>query len=158
MAEYKFGDGLKTIFLAGVGAIATTAEKSSEIISDLVKKGELTVEQGKELNKDMQQNLKSKMAEAGFDIDEMTQKVTKMSADELAKLKDAIEAAEKSLTERLKKAEEDAEDAAAEAEDVVEDTAEAACDAACDATDSAEDAACEAAEAAEEKVEEIIEE
>lgn len=155
MAEFKFGDGLKTIFLAGVGAIATTAEKSSEIISDLVKKGELTVEQGKELNKDMQQNLKSKMAEAGFDIDEMTQRVTKMSADELAKLKDAIAAAEKSLTDRLKKAEEDAESAA---EDVAEDTAEAACDAACDAADSAEDAACEAAEAAEEKVEEIIEE
>lgn len=155
MAEFKFGDGLKTIFLAGVGAIATTAEKSSEIISDLVKKGELTVEQGKELNKDMQQNLKSKMAEAGFDIDEMTQKVTKMSADELAKLKDAIAAAEKSLTDRLKKAEEDAESAA---EDVAEDTADEACDAACDAAESAEDAACEAAEAVEEKVEEIIEE
>ena len=155
MAEFNFGDGLKTIFLAGVGAIATTAEKSSEIISDLVKKGKLTVEQGKELNKDMQQNLKSKMAEAGFDIDEMSQRVTKMSADELAKLKEAIASAEKSLTDRLKKAEEDAE---AEAEDVVEDAADEACDAACEAADSAEDAACEAAEAVEEKVEEIIEE
>ena len=32
-------DGLKTIFLAGVGAVAVTAEKSKEIIDDLVKKG-----------------------------------------------------------------------------------------------------------------------
>ena len=29
MAEYKFGDGMKKVFLAGVGAIALTAEKGS---------------------------------------------------------------------------------------------------------------------------------
>ena len=51
MAEYKFGDGIKKFFLAGVGAVAITAEKGQEIIGELVKKGELTVEQGKELNK-----------------------------------------------------------------------------------------------------------
>ena len=47
MADFNFGDGLRKVFLAGVGALATTVEKSQEIVDDLVKKGELTVEQGK---------------------------------------------------------------------------------------------------------------
>ena len=50
MADFDFGDGLRKVFLAGVGALATTVEKSQEIVDDLVKKGELTVEQGKTLN------------------------------------------------------------------------------------------------------------
>ena len=48
MADFDFGDGLRKVFLAGVGALATTVEKSQEIVDDLVKKGELTVEQGKD--------------------------------------------------------------------------------------------------------------
>ena len=53
MAGFNFGEGMRTIFLAGVGAIAMGAEKSQQIIDDLVKKGELTVEQGKELNEEL---------------------------------------------------------------------------------------------------------
>ena len=59
MAYFDFGDGLRKVFLAGVGALATTVEKSQEIVDDLVKKGELTVEQGKALNAE----LKHKVAE-----------------------------------------------------------------------------------------------
>jgi polyhydroxyalkanoate synthesis regulator phasin len=44
-------DGLKKLLLAGVGAVALTADKSQEILDELVKKGELTVEQGKTLNR-----------------------------------------------------------------------------------------------------------
>ena len=43
----NLGDGIKKILLAGVGTIAVTSEKSKEILDELVKKGELTVEQGK---------------------------------------------------------------------------------------------------------------
>ena len=59
MADFDFGDGLRKVFLAGVGALATAVEKSQEIVDDLVKKGELTVEQGKALNTE----LKRKAAE-----------------------------------------------------------------------------------------------
>lgn len=59
MTDFDFGDGLRKVFLAGVGALATTVEKSQEIVDDLVKKGELTVEQGKALNAE----LKHKVAE-----------------------------------------------------------------------------------------------
>ena len=30
MADFKFGDGIKAFFLAGVGAVAITAEKGQE--------------------------------------------------------------------------------------------------------------------------------
>lgn len=56
MADFNFnnlGDGLRTIFLAGVGAVAASAEKSQQIVDELVKKGELTVEQGKVLNSEL---------------------------------------------------------------------------------------------------------
>ena len=59
MADIYFGDGLRKVFLAGIGALATTVEKSQEIVDELVKKGELTVEQGKALNAE----LKHKVAE-----------------------------------------------------------------------------------------------
>lgn len=63
MAGFDLGEGVRTIFLAGIGAIATGAEMSQQIVEDLVKKGELTVEQGKVLN------------------EELTRKATKMATD-----------------------------------------------------------------------------
>ena len=51
--ETKLTDGIKKFFLAGVGAVATTVEKSQEIVGELVEKGELTVEQGKSLNEEL---------------------------------------------------------------------------------------------------------
>ena len=47
----ELGEGLKKILLAGIGTAAVTAEKSKEILDELVKKGELTVEQGMEAAK-----------------------------------------------------------------------------------------------------------
>ena len=53
MAGFDFSENVRKIFLAGVGAIATGVEKSQQIIEELVKKGELTVEQGKSLNEEL---------------------------------------------------------------------------------------------------------
>lgn len=62
----------RKIFLAGIGAVATgaemsgqIAEKSGALIEDLVKKGELTVEQGKTLNEE----LKHKASAASSDTE-----------------------------------------------------------------------------------------
>lgn len=63
MAGTSLGEGVRKIFLAGVGAIATGAEKSQQIIEDLVRKGELTVEQGKAMNEE----LSRKAAQAAAD-------------------------------------------------------------------------------------------
>lgn len=57
------GESVKKILLAGIGAVATTAEKSKEILDEMVKKGELTVEQGKVLNEELKHNLKQTVKE-----------------------------------------------------------------------------------------------
>ena len=53
MTDNGFGEGIRKILLAGVGAVAIGAEKSQELVEELVKKGELTVEQGKILNEEL---------------------------------------------------------------------------------------------------------
>lgn len=53
-------DAFKNVFLAGVGALALGAEKSKELVDDLVAKGQITVEQGK----DMTDSLVSRGSEA----------------------------------------------------------------------------------------------
>ena len=40
----RLGEDVKKVLLAGIGAAALTAEKSKDVIDELVKKGELTVE------------------------------------------------------------------------------------------------------------------
>ena len=72
-------------------------EKSSQIIDDLVKKGEITVEQGKELNKELQHNVKKTMEARKADAASFEEKLAKMSADELALLKSKIAEAEKAI-------------------------------------------------------------
>lgn len=57
----EFTEGLRKVFLAGVGAVATTAENAKELIDDLVEKGELTVAQGKALNEELKYTAKEKV-------------------------------------------------------------------------------------------------
>lgn len=47
-------DGFKDIFMAGIGALAITGERGKELVDSLIEKGELTVEQGKQLNTELQ--------------------------------------------------------------------------------------------------------
>ena len=46
----QLGESIRKLILAGIGAAVATKEKSEEVLKELVKKGELTVEQGKVLN------------------------------------------------------------------------------------------------------------
>ena len=90
-------DGIKKFFLIGVGAAAETAEKSGEILDKLVEKGELTVAQGKELNKELKHTLKEseEKAKAKVAADDIASRVKDMSEEDLEKLKAAIADAEK---------------------------------------------------------------
>ncbi|MFT8704909.1 phasin family protein [Bifidobacterium aquikefiricola] len=58
MATQDLGDGLRKVLLAGVGALATGIEKSQAIVDDLARKGEITVEQGKQLNSELKRTFK----------------------------------------------------------------------------------------------------
>ena len=90
------GENLKKVMLAGVGAVAVTAEKSKELLDEMVKKGELTVEQGKVLNEELKHNIRQTMKEKvnvslkPNSPDELQEMIGKMTPEQLADLKEAI--------------------------------------------------------------------
>ncbi|MBR0405163.1 MAG: hypothetical protein IJI68_08200 [Eggerthellaceae bacterium] len=49
----NIGEGFKNIILAGIGVMAYTGEKGKEIVDQLVEKGEITLDQGRELNEEL---------------------------------------------------------------------------------------------------------
>lgn len=49
----NIGDGFKDIFFAGIGALAITGEKAKDVVDQLIAKGELTVDQGKQINSEL---------------------------------------------------------------------------------------------------------
>lgn len=61
-------DPFREIFLAGVGALALGAEKSKEIVDQLVSKGQITVEQGKDIATDLQSQAKESSAQVRDDV------------------------------------------------------------------------------------------
>ena len=106
-------EGIRKIFLAGVGAVATTGEAAKSLIDTLVEKGELTVEQGKALNEELKKNAKDKMnrhvtVHVVNEFKDVYSAVDKMSKEELESLKER-------LNELTAKQEEAAEDMPQEA-------------------------------------------
>ena len=100
-----FGDGIKKFLLMGIGAAAMTVEKSQQVVDELVKKGELTVEQGKELNQELKRNVRKTIDEAAEAAEKkeaelekkevsLEEKIAMMSAEELENLKAFIQKAE----------------------------------------------------------------
>lgn len=60
-------DGLKDVFLAGVGVMAITGEKAKELADTLVAKGAVTVEQGREINSELKRKASEKAESVRFD-------------------------------------------------------------------------------------------
>lgn len=89
-------EDIKKIMLAGIGAVATTVEKSKDVIDALVKKGELTVEQGKILNEELKHDLREKLRTPA-DTESIRKDLEKVSRDDLAMLKAHIEELEKGM-------------------------------------------------------------
>ena len=106
-------EGIRKIFLAGVGAVATTGEAAKSLIDTLVEKGELTVEQGKALSEELKKSAKEKMnrhvtVHVVNEFKDVYSAVDKMSKEELESLKER-------LNELTAKKEEAAEDMPQEA-------------------------------------------
>jgi len=84
-------DELKKVWLAGVGAMALTAEKTEELIEKLVKKGEITVEQGKELNEELKhkarEKVKDSLSKNKLCVEAVIDNMDQMSEEEIAAIK-----------------------------------------------------------------------
>ena len=119
----QLSDSIRKLILAGIGAVAATKEKSEVILDELVKKGELTVEQGKVLNEELKHNIKDAIRdnvtlhivtdkddeekpEDGGDEGEaapqgdLMDAVDSMDDEQLAALKSRIQAAEAARAEK----------------------------------------------------------
>lgn len=88
-------EGIRKIFLAGVGAVATTGEAAKNLIDTLVEKGELTVEQGKALNEELKKNTREKVnrhvtVNVVNEFKDVYSAVNKMSREELEALKERL--------------------------------------------------------------------
>ena len=99
----SLNEDLKKIFLAGLGAAAISAEKSKQIVDELVKRGELTLEQGKILNEELRRNIKEKMAEkeekkadAPMNFAGVEKEIGRMNLQQLEELRGKIAEAEAS--------------------------------------------------------------
>ena len=98
----NISEDLKKIFLFGVGAVATTAEKSKVLIDELVEKGDLTVQQGKILKEELKHNIKETIKESVTvnvvksetppTVDTVVEGLDKMSSEDIQKIKDKLDA------------------------------------------------------------------
>ena len=120
----QFGEGIRKLILAGVGAVAVTKEKSEAVVRELIKKGELTVEQGKVLNEELKHNIKEAIREnvqvnVVEEPDDLMDAVDAMDDTQLEALKQRIQAAEQA---RKAQAEPESGEAAPEAEEATDET------------------------------------
>ena len=115
----KLGESLKKLLLIGIGTAAVTAEKSKEVLDDLVKKGELTVEQGKVLNKELKHNIKETLKDnvnvsvKASTPEELQTLLEKMPPEQIEQLKQQISNMEQTAEEKTETVE--SEEAPAEA-------------------------------------------
>ncbi len=91
----KFSDNIKKVILAGIGAVAVTAEKSKDLLEEMVEKGELTVEQGKVLNEELKHNIKKTVKEKvnaakPLSEEDLSELLDKMTPEQIAVLKEQI--------------------------------------------------------------------
>ena len=97
-------EGLEKIILAGIGAVTKTAETAGELLEDLVKKGELTIEQGKMLNEELKHNIKTgvkEMKESAVSsaVSRFVDGMDKLSSEDIAKIKEKIAQIEEKTTQ-----------------------------------------------------------
>ena len=85
----RLSEELNTLFLAGVGAAAVTAEKTKALVGELVEKGRLTVEQGRVLNEELHHRSGpvSRAVPPDSEADQLLRSLDRMSPEDLAALK-----------------------------------------------------------------------
>lgn len=64
----SIGDGFKDIFFAGIGALAITGEKAKDVVDKLVAKGEITVDQGKQINNELTRKATEAVTSVRYDV------------------------------------------------------------------------------------------
>ena len=92
----SISEELRKVLLAGIGAVATTAEKSKDLVDALVAKGELTVEQGKVLNEELKRNVSESIQQAKekksvCSQNKVLEQMDEMTPEQLQQIKEKLE-------------------------------------------------------------------
>ena len=78
-------DPIRQVFLAGIGALAIGAEKSQQLVNQLVEKGKMTVDEGKSISADLTSQAEENFDKVRRDIIEAHMKtMTKEQRDDFA--------------------------------------------------------------------------
>ena len=100
--DFKVTDLVKNVVLAGIGAAAVTTEKAKDVADELVKKGSLTVEQGKVLNEELKHNIKETLDNKKKKDASVEELLSAMTPDQIDALKELLNKAEAPQDEEQK--------------------------------------------------------
>lgn len=100
--DFKVTDLVKNVVLAGIGAAAVTTEKAKDVADELVKKGSLTVEQGKVLNEELKHNIKETLDNKKKKDASVEELLSAMTPDQIDALKELLNKAAKSQDKEAK--------------------------------------------------------
>lgn len=81
----------KTVLLATIGAASLTYEKASDAIVELVNKGKLTVEDGKELSEELKRDFKKETDDFKKKVKDDIDNMKPVTKEELRKIVEQIE-------------------------------------------------------------------
>lgn len=93
---------LKKVMLAGVGAVATTYEKASGLVDEMVEKGRLTVEEGKELSEELKRDFKEKASSTTKLVSGKIDELKPLNKEDFKELLSQYEVIKKDEFEQLK--------------------------------------------------------
>ena len=83
---------LKKVLLAGIGLTAMTGDKADSFVKELVEKGRLTVEEGKELEQELKRQSKEEAQEFLNKLDAKKSSVEYATKDDVKRLEEKLDA------------------------------------------------------------------
>lgn len=90
-------DLLKKVILAGIGTLSLTYEKANALVKELIEKGQITVEQGKQINEELKRVMDNKQPSVESKIEEYINSLNLATKSDIENLTKRIEALEKKI-------------------------------------------------------------
>lgn len=90
-------DLLKKVILAGIGTLSLTYEKANALVKELIEKGQITVEQGKQINEELKRVMDNKQTSVESKIEEYINSLNLATKSDIENLTKRIEALEKKI-------------------------------------------------------------
>ena len=83
---------LKKVLLAGIGLTAMTVDKADSFVKELVEKGRLTVEEGKELEQELKRQSKEEAQDFLVKLDAKKSSVEYATKEDVKRLEEKLDA------------------------------------------------------------------